>query len=99
MNIKLMADYECSPLWWDNQPGQIGNVDPAELNLSLALCEALWAWAGRFDATLNDADPAQSRFATTSEFEAFVRDGEALAHRVRDALGDGWRLRYIPPEA
>jgi len=96
MNLRLMADYQCWALWWDN-PGRVGNVDPVELGLTPDLCAALNEWAQRYDDTLNQDDPPNSRFATPEELEAFVRDGEALAARVRAALGVD--VRYVPPGA
>lgn len=93
-----MPDYHCSPLWWDGEPGRIGNIDPAEIGLSSDLSQALWAWAARFDETLNQDDPAVSRFANASEFAAFARDGAQLEQRVREELSEGWTIRYLPPE-
>lgn len=98
MKIKLMPDYECSPLWWDGEPGQVGDIYPPDIGLDAALHADLFAWAQRFDATLDQDYPPDSRFATEEELEAFVRDGEALAARVRVALGEGWQVRYQPPE-
>jgi hypothetical protein len=57
MRIKLMPDFECSPLWWDGKIGRIGNIAPDDLALPLELWDALWAWVERYDATLDQNEP------------------------------------------
>jgi hypothetical protein len=99
MRIKLMPDYECSPLWWDDEPGRMGDIDPEEIGLDAALKADLFAWADRYDATLDQDYPPDSKFTTKELLHAFVRDGEMLAERVRMALGAGWEVRYKPPNA
>ncbi len=99
MRIKLMPDYECWPLWWDNEPDRFGDIDPASLDLSADLCAALIAWAIRYDATLNQDYPPDSAFPSKQELDAFVEDGRLLAERVRQALGPDLELRYLPPGA
>lgn len=99
MKIKLMPDYECSPLWWDGEPGRMGDIDPEEIGLDAALKADLFAWADRYDATLDQDYPPDSKFATEADFAQFVADGEALAARVRAALGPDWSVRYLPPPA
>lgn len=34
--IKLMADYDCFPLW-KSSPGEVGNIDPEDLPISYDL--------------------------------------------------------------
>jgi hypothetical protein len=99
MRIKLMADYQCSPLWWDGEPDRVGDIDPADLGLPVDLCAALYAWAARFDATLHQDDPAASGFPSKAALDAFIEDGRILAQQVRAALGGNAELRYLPPEA
>lgn len=99
MKIKLMADYECSPLWWDNEPGKMGDIYPPDIGLNAALHADLFAWAARYDATLDQQYPPDSRFATKQELEEFVADGQLLAQRVCAALGPAFVVRYVPPEA
>ena len=98
MRIKVMANDGCHALWWDADPaGRVGNLDPAELGLSQALVAALAAWAAAFDATLDEADPAASAFATDEAAAAFEAEGERLARRVADELGPAARVRFRRP--
>jgi hypothetical protein len=58
--IKVMADYQCFPLW-EASPGEVGNIDPDDLPISHILKERLAAWARAFDATLSmDYPPIQA---------------------------------------
>ena len=42
--IKLMADYQCFPLWDASQEGGGRNIDPDELPISLSLKARLNLW-------------------------------------------------------
>jgi hypothetical protein len=94
MRIKLMPDYRCHALWWDGEPGRIGNVEPGELGLSAALEAALDAWARRFDAGLDWNDPGNTPPPTPEEAAAFDAEGRALAARVQAELGPGATVRW-----
>ena len=86
--IKLMADYECFPLW---EVEAIGNIDPTDLPIDDGLRADLLAWARRFDDGLNWADPARS-VVSPEEQAAFEAEGLSLADRLRDALGPEWTV-------
>ena len=57
--IKLMADYGCDPLWWE-EAEEVGDIDPATLSLSDDTISRLHKWAKAYDATLNWVDPYES---------------------------------------
>jgi hypothetical protein len=42
-----MADYGCHPLWWTSS-AQVGDIDPASLNLSDETIKRLEKWAFKF---------------------------------------------------
>jgi hypothetical protein len=93
MAILVMADYECSPLWWRVEAGRgeagrgearVGNIDPGHLPISAALADALQRWADDFDRTLNHDDPAASGFADQAAEDDFVARGAVLAHRLAE---------------
>jgi hypothetical protein len=84
--IKLMADYQCYPLW-EASPGVVGNVDPGELPISSLLKERLMAWAATFDATLDMDDPANSGFESEKAADEFRDEGMVLAQQLQDELG------------
>ncbi len=73
--IKLMADYDCWPIWGVSE---VGNIDPNTLPLSVVTQKALAKWARTYDGTLNRADPIQSGFETSEEAIAFNMEGWRL---------------------
>lgn len=91
--IKLMADYQCFPLW-ENSPGVVGNVDPASLPISSNLTERLNDWASRFDTTLNSDCPMSSGFLSDTEERKFINDGRYLCQALQAELGDGYLVTY-----
>ena len=86
--IKLMADYECFPLW---EVETVGNIDPADLPIDDGLCADLLAWAQRFDDGLNWEDPARS-VVSPEEQAAFEAEGLSLADQLRTGLGPEWTV-------
>ena len=80
--LKLMADYQCFPLWGDGD-----NIDPASLPISDRLCEDLMTWALAFDATLVMDDPLSSAFPTGADELEFKREGQRLRDRLQTELG------------
>lgn len=61
--LRLMADYECHPLWESQEEG-LHHVDPFELAIPEQLAEALTEWAGQYTASLNQSDPTRPGFGT-----------------------------------
>lgn len=84
--IKLMADYQCFPLW-EASPGEVGNIDPEGLPISQNLKDQLSAWARAFDATLNMDYPPDSGFESEEAEAEFKREGYRLAEQLRGELG------------
>lgn len=72
--IKLMWDYDCSPLWWAGP--KIGNIEPEELNLSHSLCKRLWDWAKW----------AETNPKSLNERIEFLREQEALKRELEKEL-------------
>ena len=90
-NMKLMADYDCFPLWEQTEAG-IRNIDPSELPISPALRDALDAWAKRYDDILDRDDPRQSGFRTMEDQVAFENDGRTLLERLKMELGESYNV-------
>jgi hypothetical protein len=85
--IKVMADYQCHPLW-DMSPGLYGDVDPNMLPISAKLKQQFADWARVFDKTLNMSDPANSGFKSAKAEAAFKAQGIQLAEQLQNELGD-----------
>ncbi|MFJ5159785.1 hypothetical protein ACIP6T_11490 [Pantoea sp. NPDC088449] len=91
--IKLMADYQCHPLW-DISPENYGDISPEELPISSKLKDRLREWAERYDAILNINDPVSSGFKSEEEKKQFIDDGYKLAHHLQEELGDKYNIIY-----
>ncbi|MCG5258654.1 hypothetical protein EM868_22520 [Cupriavidus gilardii] len=89
--IKLMADYYCFPLW-EASPGEVGNIDPADLPISPQLRIRLLKWAEKLDKTLNMDYPPDSRFPSEAEERQFKREGFELADELRSELGPDYEV-------
>jgi hypothetical protein len=91
MRLKLMADYDCWPIWLDDE---VGNVDPATLAISAELRDRLRVWAARFDAILVRDDPVRSSFGSEAAERSFHLDGVQLVVELQNELGSAHSVRY-----
>ncbi|MGW4890789.1 hypothetical protein ACWEQL_00755 [Kitasatospora sp. NPDC004240] len=94
--IKVMADYDCHPLWFTaaEEAGDVSPEDP-RLGLSAGLAADLTAWAGEFDAILVRDDPASSAFTSEEAERRFDTRGRRLAGRVASELGPTWQVLWF----
>lgn len=83
--IKLMADYQCFPVW-EAGDGHFGNIDPQDLPISVDLTIDLANWARQYDETLNLDQPSKSGFNDEESELAFRRLGERLQTRLQNEL-------------
>lgn len=91
--LKVMADYQCFPLW-EASGESVRNVDPTALPLSSELMDRLNAWATNVDTTLNLDDPATSGFSTDVAERTFHDQGRHLSYLLNEGLGDGYAVIY-----
>lgn len=92
--IKLMADYDCFPLWDLGDAGP-ANLDPEGLPIPADLLSDLQAWARRYDDTLDRADPMNSGFPSPEDHTEFAKTGSELALRLAKSLGSSWSVIYF----
>lgn len=92
--IRLMTDYGCYPLWWD-EPDQVGDLDPESLPLSQEIIQRLYDWADAFDARLNLADPSDSPEVTPEEVERFEWEGLSLWKQLDQELSPDYEVVYF----
>lgn len=91
--IKLMADYNCYPLWF-NSPDEVGNIDPETLPISDSLKEELNDWSSQYDATLNLDDPLNSGFLTLAAESNFKQKGKKIQGKLQTELADDYEVTY-----
>jgi hypothetical protein len=87
MKIKLMADYGCFPLWY-NDPGKCGDINPESLPLTKSTIDRLHKWAATFDSFLDWDDPPNSKKAD----EAFKQEGKELLQLLQSELGSDYEV-------
>lgn len=93
IKLKLMADYQCFPLWWDAHD-RVGDIDPKTLPISEELQKKLMDWAQKFDSSINIEDPLQSGFNNPKEEAKFIKEGEALLIKLKSELGHEYSIIY-----
>ena len=89
--IKLMADFDCYPLW-DIDDG--GDIEPWELPLSKETIERLLNWQKIYDGIIDWNDPASAGFASEKEERTFEREGISLWQQLQKELGDKYQVVY-----
>ncbi len=89
--IKLMADFDCYPLW---DMDDVGDIDPTELPLTEATIGRLLNWQKTYDGIIDWDDPASAAFASEQEKIAFEREGISLWQKVQKELGDDYQVFY-----
>lgn len=90
--IKLMADYQCHPLW-NMSKDEYGDLNPDDLPISQHLKNQLHSWAQAFDATLNMDYPPDSGFESAEAEVEFKREGYRLAEQLRKELGSEFKVK------
>jgi len=79
--LRLMADYECYPLW--GSEGGLRNLNPLDLPITGDLATALTEWADEYTATMERTNPRISGFLDVAAAEAWLSAGAELANRLR----------------
>jgi hypothetical protein len=92
--IRLMADYGCDPLWW-NEPDEVGDIDPAQFPLHQETINRLYKWVQAYDARLNWDDPDNSPPLTQEELDNFEAEGISLWKQLRQELSPHYEVLYF----
>lgn len=79
--IKVMADYQCDPLWALDEE-RYGCFSPDMIELSPELREDLKAWALAFDSQYDSDDPAAGLW-DEARFAEHAEQGRRLAERLK----------------
>jgi hypothetical protein len=92
--IKLMADYECYPVWEEFNDG-VDNIAPSSLPISEDLAERIDAWGDVYDKTLNNDDPASSGFSSQETMDMFETEGKKLHNELKQELAAQFTVTYF----
>lgn len=93
--IKLMADYECFPLWDASPEGGGRNINPDELPISSSLKDRLNLWALKYDNTLNRDYPPDSGFKSDEEENQFNIEGRSIFEKLKEELGGSYTVTMM----
>lgn len=94
VKIKLMADYECSPLWWADVD-KVGDINLDAMPLSKETIASLEKWADIYNAKLNREDPASSGFSTPEAEVSFEKEGISLWKQLQKELAPDYEVLYF----
>lgn len=104
--LTIMPDYGMGPFLWFNEGGAQGGVGPNCCDGTGAcgyhpMSEQLWldlsAWSAEFTRVLGDCELDCSRAGTDFDWQHFHARGMALALRLKDEVGDAYRVVYLKP--
>jgi hypothetical protein len=86
--IKLMADYNSWPLWYDdlNDEYNVGSFDPNSWPISSSLSLDLEEWQKKFNSTIDMDNPSDAGFNSYQELECFIEEGRSLKKRLEIEL-------------
>lgn len=93
--IKLMADYECFPLWDASPEGGGRNINPDELPISPSLKNRLNSWALKYDNTLDRNYPPDSGFKSDEEETQFNIEGRLIFEKLKEELGNSYTVTMM----
>jgi hypothetical protein len=92
--IRLMADYQAHPLWWDDRD-HVGDIDPASLSLSEHTRLRLAQWQEQYDRQMNWDDPKASAFFDEQEQKVFELEGIQIWKLLRTELSPDYEVWYF----
>jgi hypothetical protein len=90
--IKLMPDYNCSPLW-DMAKGVEINID--KLPLSSQTKKRLNKWSETYNQILNLEDPISSGFKSENDEKDFEIEGKNLWLTLQKELCQDYQVFYF----
>ncbi len=92
--IKLMADYECYPIWWVSS-NKAGDINPETLPLSEKTISRLQKWTEVYDEKMNWEDPSASDFPSVEAKAAFEAEGISLWKQLQKELVPNYEVLYF----
>jgi hypothetical protein len=96
MKIKLMADYGCFPLWY-NESDKCGDINPESLPLTQSTINRLHKWSDLYNTFLDWSDPGNSPEVPDDVWEAFKQEGKELWKLLQLELGLDYKVSYKEP--
>lgn len=93
-SIKLMADYQCFPLWWYNSD-IVGDINPEDLPISNELKDGLLKWSDLYDSFINLEEPNVDKDIPQETMDNFENTGLELWKKLQQELEGKYRVVYF----
>lgn len=91
--IRLSADYQCWPLWWDGQE-EAGEISPDQLLLNPETVNRIEKWADWFDSWMDFENAPDGKDPDDEEFESFEWEGIEIWKSLRKELAPDYEVAY-----
>jgi hypothetical protein len=80
--IKVIADYDCWPLWHDGSPnGDVGDIDQLSLPIDPCLQARLLEWVDAYGALLDRDNPAPRQHRTLGSIKKGAKSHSSSSWR------------------
>lgn len=100
----ILRHFQLMPEWLGQSALRIAGDDgifdeigAEEAGFSETIADRFEDWMDAFDAIYDEDDPPSSCFESSAEFDAWRREGEAIATQMRKVLLPGERLDVLLP--
>ena len=91
----MFPEFGCHALWWGGGLDEpLGDIDPFSLPISKHLAADLVGWSQKFDDTLDQDYPPDSKFSSAAAKEEFVDEGRILAVALAESMGTQIEVTY-----
>jgi len=89
--INLEPDYRCYPIWGVDD---VGDFPPEDLPLKPETIQHLYAWAEKYDASLDWNDPGKGWIWSQAEEGTFMQEGFDLWQKIKHELSPEYEVYY-----
>lgn len=96
MNLKLMPEYGCSPLWISKDNDFYENIDIENNSFFISndLKNRIKGWAEKYEETLNQNYPPDSNFKNKIEEIVFTKEGLGIWEDLISQLKHSYKVCY-----
>jgi len=92
--IKIMPEYECSPIWISKNGQVFENVAIKFFNLNDELKKEVINWDNLYQSTLDSDYPPDSGFKNVKEEETFEKLGIVVWKKINEVYKSSYKVTY-----
>jgi hypothetical protein len=94
MNLRIMPEFFCSPIWISDNLDVEKNIEIEELNISRQLKEKLFEYDNLFQSIYNDNYPPDSRFLTVEDKAEFLKLQSEISEDLLNEIGSTYHVVF-----